>query len=215
MPVEPLKQESSTDQKSDILRGKKREIDKPLIVISMRNIIAALGMDPNDQHLIGTPERMARMYMELCYGSTKEGKDRANEVFKSVFDSTTREMIVVKNIKSVSLCPHHLLPVEYTSFAGYIANGKVIGISKIPRLFKLLSARPIIQEDLTQEIGKVMMERLQPKGVMVVMKGQHACMRVRGVHEAGEVVTSFVDGIFVDNKLGSREEFLSFVNGSK
>lgn len=181
----------------------------------MRNIISALGLDVNDQHLTGTPERVARTYMELCYGNTREGKDRANDLFKSVFDSANREMVVVKNIKSVSLCPHHLLPVEYTSFAGYIADGRVIGISKIPRLFKLMSARPIIQEDLTQEVGKVLMDKLQPKGVMVVMKGSHACMRVRGVHEAGEVVTSYVDGIFVDNKLGSREEFLSFVNGSK
>ena len=192
------------------MQQRDKEVDKPLIVISIRNIISALGLDVNDQHLIGTPERVARMYMELCYGLTADAGRRVDELFKSVFASENREMVIFRPIRSFSMCPHHLLPVEYTSYAGYIANGKVIGMSKIPRLFKLLSARPVIQEDLTQQVGKILMEKLQPKGVMVVMHGRHSCMRCRGVHEDGVVVTtSYVDGIFRDTTERAREEFLS------
>ena len=188
------------------------EINKGLIAISVANIIQALGLDVEDQHLKGTPERVARTYMELCYGLTTDAHKRINHVFNSVFKSKNEEMITTRRIKSVSLCPHHLLPVEYTSCIGYVPNGFVIGLSKLPRLFKLMSARPIIQEDLTQEIGNALVAKLKPKGVMVVMNGNHACMRCRGVLADGaDVITSFVHGVFRDPKEKARDEFLAFI----
>jgi len=189
-----------------------QEINKALIAISVSNIIQALGLNVEDQHLKGTPERVARTYMELCYGLTSDAKKRINHVFNSVFRSANEEMITTRKIKSVSLCPHHLLPVEYTSCVGYVPDLYVIGLSKLPRLFKLMSARPIIQEDLTQEIGVALVKNLKPKGVMVVMRGMHACMRCRGVLADGaDVITSFVSGVYRDPKEKARDEFLSFI----
>jgi len=191
---------------------KKDHFDKPLLAITVRDLLKALKLDQTGQHFIGTPERVARMYMELCYGLTPEAERRKKHIFHSIFDSENEEMVTIRKIRSVSLCPHHLLPVEYKSFMGYVPRKKVIGLSKVPRLFKLMSSRPIIQEDLTQEIGRALVEHLEPKGVGVVMVGVHACMRCRGVLEDGaDVITSFVDGVFRDPKEKARDEFLTFI----
>lgn len=191
---------------------KKDYFDKPLLAIAVRNLLGALKIDQASQHFIGTPERVARMYMELCYGLTSEAERRKKHIFHSIFDSENEEMVTIRNMRSVSLCPHHLLPVEYKSFMGYVPDKRVIGLSKVPRLFKLMSSRPIIQEDLTQEIGVALVKNLKPKGVGVVMIGVHACMRCRGVLEDGaDVVSSFVSGVFRDPKEKARDEFLTFV----
>lgn len=185
-----------------------READ---VASGVRTILYALGVDFADPNFKGTPERVARAYKEMCRGlwANKE----IEELFTKTFPSTYDQMIVARDISAVGLCPHHLLPVEYTIHVAYIPNGEgnVIGISKLARLAKLLAARPVLQEQLTEDIAEQLQSNLAPDGVGVIVIGKHSCMGLRGVRDSrASIVTSIMLGAMRDYS-DTRAEFMKMV----
>lgn len=154
----------------------------------------------------GTAERLARMYTEFCW-SPEEIESEIKKSFR-IFDNKFDEMLVVKDIRIWTLCPHHLLPCEFRVYIGYIPNGKVLGLSKFTRIADALARRPVMQEQYTTELADLLMDRLKPRGVGITIYGEHGCMTARGVKQHAEVVTSVVKGNFLST--GSiKAEFLA------
>jgi GTP cyclohydrolase IA len=168
----------------------------------VRELMAELGMDLADQHFRGTPARVARLYRELTRGF---GMDPA-AVLKT-FHSKHRELIVVSDITFYSLCPHHLLIYRGKMHFGYVPDGRIVGLSKIPRLIQAMASRPVVQEDLVSEIADTFMSIVQPLGCAVRATGRHDCVAVRGVkcHEA-QMTTVALRGLFQE-KHSLVEEF--------
>jgi GTP cyclohydrolase I len=161
---------------------------------AVRQILVEMGEDPDRQGLADTPSRVHRMYRELTAGYWVDPERLVN---KAIFDVDYSEMVVVKDIAFYSLCEHHLLPFFGTAAVAYIPNGRVIGLSKIPRIVEMFSRRLQVQERMTRQIADFLMERLQPKGVGVVMEASHLCAVMRGVRKPGTIMTtSHVLGLF-------------------
>ena len=161
---------------------------------AVRQILVEMGEDPDRQGLADTPSRVRRMYRELTAGYWVDPERLVN---KAIFDVDYSEMVVVKDIAFYSLCEHHLLPFFGTAAVAYIPNGRVIGLSKIPRIVEMYSRRLQVQERMTRQIADFLMERLQPKGVGVVMEASHLCAVMRGVRKPGTIMTtSHVLGLF-------------------
>ena len=175
-------------------------------------ILQALKVNTMDENFMGTPNRLARTYVEIFEGLMPEAQDEIQNHLSTTFPCSYDEMIIIKDIHCWSMCPHHFLPVEYVIHIGYIPNGKVLGASKLPRLAILLAKRPVLQEQLTKDIVDHLQKVANPKGVMVIISGKHLCMRMRGIKtDEASMVTSSVHGSFRDN-LASREEFLNLVS---
>ena len=173
---------------------------------AVRDILAAVGEDPDRAGLSGTPARVERMYAELTAGYAMQPGEVLND---AVFDVDYSEMVVVKDIPFHSLCEHHLLPFAGTAAVAYIPDGRVIGLSKIPRVVDMYARRFQIQERLTQQIADFLMEQLAPKGVGVVVEATHLCASMRGVRKPGMVMTtSALLGLFRTSDK-TRAEFLS------
>jgi len=155
-------------------------------------LITELGMDLTDQHFAGTPARVARLYRELTSGSRMDPA----KILKT-FDSKHSELIVVSEINFCSLCPHHLLIYRGKMHFGYVPDGKIVGLSKIPRLIQAMASRPIVQEDLVSEIADTFMSVVKPLGCVARATGRHDCVAVRGVkcHEA-QMTTVALRGLF-------------------
>lgn len=168
----------------------------------IRELLVELGVDIKDQHFSGTPARVARMYRELTQGY----RTRPEDLLKT-FTSSHHELVVVSDINFYSLCPHHLLIYRGKMHFGYVPDGKIVGLSKIPRLIHSLSARLIVQEDLVSEIADTFMAQVRPLGCVVKATGRHDCMAVRGVkcHEAA-MTTVALRGVFRE-KSSLTEEF--------
>lgn len=178
-----------------------------------KDLLKALGVDLKDENFKETPQRVARAYEEIFHGLNNI-KEEEQKLFKKAFSSDNDEMVIIKEIHAYSVCPHHLLPVEMVLHVGYIPNGKVIGLSKIPRLVELYARRPVLQEQLAVDIAESMMKHLKPLGVAVVIKGRHYCMIMRGVQKRETwTITSCVRGVFRDPKEKARDEFLKLING--
>jgi GTP cyclohydrolase IA len=161
---------------------------------AVREILTEIGEDPTRQGLVGTPERVHRMYTELTAGYHVDPERVINN---AIFDIAYSEMVVVKDIPFYSLCEHHLLPFFGTAAVAYIPRGRVIGLSKIPRIVEMYARRLQVQERLTQQIADFLQERLEPQGVGVVMEATHLCAVMRGVRKPGTVMTtSHVLGLF-------------------
>jgi GTP cyclohydrolase IA len=161
---------------------------------AVRQILTEIGEDPTRQGLVGTPERVHRMYTELTAGYHVDPERLINN---AVFDVDYSEMVVVKDIPFYSLCEHHLLPFFGTAAVAYIPRGRVIGLSKIPRVVEMYARRLQVQERLTQQIADFLQERLNPQGVGVVIEATHLCAVMRGVRKPGTVMTtSAVLGLF-------------------
>jgi GTP cyclohydrolase I len=158
----------------------------------IRDLIAELGLDITDQHFKGTPARVARLYRELTRGNRADPA----EILKT-FHSKHNELIVVSDINFSSLCPHHLLIYRGKMHFGYVPGGRIVGLSKIPRLIQTMASRPIVQEDLVSEIADTFMSVVQPLGCVVRATGRHDCVAVRGVksHEA-QMTTVAIRGLF-------------------
>jgi GTP cyclohydrolase I len=168
----------------------------------IRELITELGLDLADQHFAGTPARVARLYRDLTRGSRMDPA----KILKT-FDSKHSELIVVSDINFYSLCPHHLLIYRGKMHLGYVPQGKIVGLSKIPRLIQTMASRPIVQEDLISEIADTFMSVVQPLGCVVRATGRHDCVAVRGVkcHEA-QMTTVALRGLFRE-KTSLVEEF--------
>ena len=176
------------------------------IASAIRDILAAVGEDPERAGLTGTPSRVERMYAELTSGYSMQADEVLND---AVFDVDYSEMVVVKDIPFHSLCEHHLLPFAGTAAVAYIPDGRVIGLSKIPRVVDMYARRIQIQERLTQQIADFLMQQLAPKGVGVVVEATHLCASMRGVRKPGMVMTtSAVLGLFRTSDK-TRAEFFS------
>ncbi|QNI35693.1 GTP cyclohydrolase I FolE [Edaphobacter albus] len=178
-----------------------------------REILSRIGEDPNRDGLIRTPERMEKAMAFLTRGYSKNITDVLHE---ALFDVDYDEMVIVKDIEFFSMCEHHLLPFFGKAHVAYVPNGKVIGLSKIPRLVDVFARRLQVQERLTREIGDAITEAINPQGVAVIMEAQHLCMMMRGVEKQHSLtVTSAMLGVF-KTQLQTRNEFLSLVrrNGS-
>jgi GTP cyclohydrolase I len=173
---------------------------------AVRRILEEIGEDPDREGLLRTPERVHRMYLELTAGYHV---DAARLVNGAIFDVDYSEMVVVKDIPFYSLCEHHLLPFFGSAAVAYIPDGRVIGLSKIPRVVEMYGRRLQVQERLTQQIADFLMDHLAPKGVGVVIEASHLCASMRGVRKPGTVMTtSAVLGIFRRNDK-TRAEFFS------
>jgi len=161
---------------------------------AVRQILSEIGEDPDRQGLTGTPGRVHRMYTELTAGYHVDPERLING---AIFDVKYSEMVVVKDIPFYSLCEHHLLPFFGTAAVAYIPRGRVVGLSKIPRVVEMYSRRLQIQERLTQQIGDFLDTQLTPQGVGVVLEATHLCAVMRGVRKPGTIMTtSFVLGLF-------------------
>jgi GTP cyclohydrolase I len=173
---------------------------------AVRDILMEIGEDPEREGLVRTPERMHRMWLELTCGYHVDPDRLING---AVFDVGYSEMVVIKGISFYSLCEHHMLPFFGTVAVGYLPRGRVIGLSKIPRIVELYARRLQVQERMTQQIADFLQGRLNPYGVGVVIEAQHLCLAMRGVQKGGAtMVTSSVLGTFRTTK-ETREEFMS------
>jgi len=173
---------------------------------AVRQILLEMGEDPDRQGLVETPARVRRMYRELTAGYWVDPDRLVNN---AIFEVDYSEMVVVKDIAFYSLCEHHLLPFFGTAAVAYIPSGRVIGLSKIPRIVEMYSRRLQVQERMTRQIADFLMERLQPKGIGVVVEASHLCAVMRGVRKPGTIMTtSHVLGLFRTADR-TRAEFLS------
>jgi GTP cyclohydrolase I len=170
-------------------------------------ILKLLGEDPLRQGLLKTPERMAKSMMFLTKGY---GQDPAKILLSAVFNEEYRQMVIVKDIDFFSLCEHHLLPFFGKAHVAYIPNGKITGLSKIPRVVDVFARRLQVQERMTTQIKDCIQKTLNPLGVMVVLEAQHLCMQMRGVEKQHSITTtSDFTGVF--NQAKTREEFISLI----
>jgi len=178
------------------------------ISVHMRAIIEALGLDPRDPNLAETPERVAKMYLEMFQGLS-EGAEPTVTFFPN--DERYTAMVMEKEIPFYSLCSHHFVPFYGHAHVAYIPNEKIAGLSKMPRIVEFYARRPQLQERLTEQIAGFLAEKLSPQGVMVVIEGRHLCVEMRGVKKPGAItVTSAIRGIFFNRSV--REEFLDLLN---
>jgi len=182
------------------------------VELILKGLNEEYGLEIEDQHFVDTPRRVARAYSEIFRG-IKNTKQQVENILSTAFDSDQDEMIIVSGIHVFSMCPHHLLPVEYFVDVAYIPKGKVLGLSKIPRLVELLCKRPIIQEDVTTEIVKYLMT-LNPLGAASRIEGQHFCMRMRGVNKPeSTAITTSIAGAF--KEAATRKEFMDHIKMGK
>jgi GTP cyclohydrolase I len=178
---------------------------------AIRTLLEELGEDPDRAGLAGTPERVRRMYAELTEGYHTDPDALLN---KAAFDVDYDEMVVVRDIEFFSLCEHHLLPFFGKAHVGYLPRGRIIGLSKIPRIVDMYAHRLQVQERLTQQVAGFLMERLNPKGVGCVVEATHLCTVMRGVRkQEATMVTSSMLGTFRADPR-TRSEFLTFIGRS-
>ncbi|MFM9005616.1 MAG: GTP cyclohydrolase I FolE [Flavobacteriales bacterium] len=175
------------------------------------SILEQLGEDPSRQGLLKTPERVAKAYSFITQGYEQD----ARKILRSaMFDEDYSEMVLVKDIELYSLCEHHMLPFFGKAHIAYIPNGKIVGLSKLPRIVDVFARRLQVQERLTIEIRDAIQETLDPTGVAVVIEAQHLCMQMRGVNKQNSVTTtSAFSGAFLED-IKTRKEFISLI-GSK
>jgi GTP cyclohydrolase I len=188
-------------------------VDRPSIEQSVRNILIAIGEDPDREGLLGTPRRIAEMYEEIFCGLRQDPSELLEVGFD---DEDHHEMVVVRDIPFHSMCEHHLLPFHGLAHVGYIPRGRILGISKVARLIELLARRPQVQERLTTQVADFLCEGgLNAEGAAVVIEAEHLCITMRGVKKPGsKVVTSATRGIFREDPR-TRAEFFSIIEGMR
>ncbi len=186
-------------------------VDLPRAEAAVRELLLAIGEDPDREGLRRTPERVARAYAEVFGGLSVDPDD----VLETTFDENHDELVLVKEIAIYSICEHHLVPWHGQAAVGYIpgSDGRITGLSKLARLVDLYAKRPQVQERLTSQVADAVAKRLQPRGVIVVVQAEHLCMAMRGIRKPGSLtMTSAVRGIFKDDPR-TRAEALSLILG--
>jgi GTP cyclohydrolase I len=186
------------------------KVDIPRIERAVREILLAVGENPDREGLLKTPNRVARSYGELMAGLQHDPKLHLRTVFTEQYD----EVVLLRDIEFHSLCEHHLLPFMGNAHVAYLPAGKVVGLSKLARLVEGYARRPQVQERLTSQIADAIMEELHPVGAACVIEATHTCMTIRGAKKPGStMVTSALRGIFKENP-SSRSEMLSLIYGT-
>ncbi len=184
-------------------------VDLPRIERAVREILAAVGEDPDREGLLETPKRVARMYQEVFAGLHQEPRQYLQKFFTEKYD----ELVLVRDIRFCSFCEHHLLPFTGTAHVGYLPAGKVVGLSKLVRVVEAVARRPQVQERMTEQIADMLVSELNVKGVAVVVQATHSCMTIRGVKNPDSLcVTSAMKGIFRTNQ-SSRSEVMQLIYG--
>ena len=187
----------------------KSSFDLPAITNSVSQILQAIGEDPAREGLVRTPERVARAYQEILAGYQTDPVQLVNG---ALFNVDYDEMVIVKDIEYYSLCEHHMLPFFGRAHVAYVPKGRVIGLSKIPRIVDMFAHRLQVQERMTQQIAEFIQEMINPWGVGVVIEGQHLCMMMRGIKkEQAKMTTSAMLGGF-RKRLETRMEFLNRIS---
>ena len=193
--------------------GKKKQVgvDAERIKKAVLEILEAVGEDPDREGLKATPDRVARMYIELLCGITADPQEHLKSAFTENYD----EIVLLRDIPFYSMCEHHLMPFIGKAHVAYLPDGKVLGVSKLARIVDCFARRLQLQERLTAQIADSLMDGLNPQGVAVVLEASHSCMTIRGIKKPGSVmVTSAVRGIFKKDPR-SRSEVMSLLhNGS-
>lgn len=185
-------------------------VDEPRVAAAVREILLAIGEDPDREGLVDTPMRVARAYAEMFSGVDQQ----PDTILATTFDIAHEEMVLVKDIEVWSTCEHHLLPFHGFAHVAYIPSveGRITGLSKLARLVDLYARRPQVQERLTGEVADALMHHLRPQGAMVVVECEHQCMTMRGVRKPGSrTVTSAVRGVMANP--ATRAEAMSLIIG--
>ena len=186
-------------------------VDHARIRRAVRDILLAVGEDPDRDGLLETPDRVARMYAEIFSGLHTDPAVHLRKTFPQKHD----EMVLVKDIEFASCCEHHLLPFTGKAHVGYLPDGRVVGLSKLARVVEVLARRPQVQERMTEDLADLVMAELRPRGVGVILEASHSCMTIRGVRKPGATtVTSALRGLFKTNPT-TRGELMSLVFGGK
>jgi GTP cyclohydrolase I len=189
----------------------KPPINLERIRAAVREILVAVGEDPNREGLRETPDRVARMYAELFSGLRTDPREFLKKSFTQKYD----EMVLVKDIEFASICEHHLLPFTGKVHVAYLPNGKVAGLSKLARVVDALARRPQIQEQMTEQLADLLMQELNARGVAVIIEAEHTCMTIRGVRKPGSITTtSAMRGGFRDHP-ATRAELLALIYGQR
>lgn len=182
--------------------------DLPSIEAAVRQILVAVGEDPDRPGILDTPRRVAKMYAEMFSGLHVDPSRHLKVTFPESYD----EMVLIRDIQFNSMCEHHLLPFNGVAHVAYLPNGKVTGLSKVARVVEEVARRPQVQERLTDQVATLMEEELSTAGVAVVVEAEHSCMSIRGIRKPGsKTITSALRGKFRTNQ-ASRQEVLSFMN---
>ena len=186
-------------------------VDQPRIERAVREILIAVGEDPDREGLRGTPSRVARMYVELFSGLHEDPRVYLQKSFNEKYD----EVVLFRDISFNSMCEHHMLPFMGKAHIGYLPDGRVVGLSKLCRVVEAVARRPQVQERMTETIADLVIGELQARGVAVVIEAVHTCMTVRGVRKPGTVcVTSAMKGIF-RTRASSRSEIMTLIFGDR
>lgn len=196
---------------AESLNASGEPVDYARIERAVREILAAVGEDPDREGLLETPSRVARMYAELFRGLRSDPRQHLRKVFQEKYD----EVVLVRDITFCSVCEHHLLPFMGKAHIGYMPNGKVVGLSKLGRVVEEISRRPQVQERMTEEIAQLLEDELDARGIAVVIEATHTCMTIRGIRKPGSLcVTSAMKGIFRQN-LSTRSELMQLIYGDR
>jgi GTP cyclohydrolase I len=192
-----------------IERPPEGSVDRPRVERAIREILLAVGEDPDREGLLETPARVARMYAELFSGLHDDPRVHMQKAFTEKYD----EIVLVRDIAFNSICEHHLLPFMGRAHIGYMPKGRVVGLSKLARVVEVVSRRPQVQERMTETIADLIITELDARGAAVVVEASHTCMTIRGVRKPGSLcVTSAMKGIFRSN-LSSRSEVMALIYG--
>ena len=185
-------------------KNKQEEFEK-----AVKTILNLIGEDVNREGLAKTPSRVAKAFEFMTMGYSQDPKQVLND---ALFESTNNEMVLVRDIEFYSMCEHHILPIIGRVHVAYIPNGKVVGLSKIPRMVNIYARRLQIQEQLTEQIAEALHDVIKPKGVGVVIEARHMCVEMRGVEKINSTTTtSALRGTFMKNS-ETRREFFSLIN---
>jgi GTP cyclohydrolase I len=186
-------------------------VDHERVVAAVREILSAVGEDPDREGLRETPQRVARMYEEMFAGLRQDPAVVLRKTFTEKYD----EMVLVKNIGFESMCEHHLLPFFGQAHVAYLPNGKIVGLSKLARAVEVLSRRPQVQERMTEELADLIMKELDARGVAVILEASHTCMSIRGARKPAAIcTTSAMRGAFQSN-LSTRSELLALIHNNR
>ena len=199
----------SSSKKS--VEAKPLKVDLPRIESAVREILAAVGENPDREGLLETPGRVARMYAEMFSGLKTDPRIHLQKVFTEKYD----EVVLVRDIDFCSMCEHHLLPFTGKAHVGYLPDGKVVGLSKLARVVEEVARRPQVQERMTEVIADLIESELSARGVAVVLEASHSCMTIRGIRRPGSLcMTSAMRGVF-RNDPASRAEILGLIVGNR
>jgi GTP cyclohydrolase I len=198
-------------ESSDNSQAPNAAVDRERISAAVREILLAVGEDPDREGLSDTPQRVARMYAEMFAGLHTDARTLLGKVFTQKYD----EMVLVKDIGFESMCEHHLLPFFGKAHVAYLPQGKIVGLSKLARVVEVISRRPQVQERMTEEVAELLMDQLKARGVAVIMEASHTCMTMRGIRKANSIcTTSAMRGAFSTNP-STRGELMALIYGAR